>query len=224
MGDICCFTAIGPVMIGPSSSHTAGAVRLGRLARAIFGREPKYVEVLLYGSFYKVGEGHGTKQALMAGILNLDVDAEEIPKSFSIATQRGIAFNIDELHGDQLGEGYHENTVKFILKADNEKIAIIGSSIGGGKVIIRDIDNYKNLNITGECETLIVFHENKPGMIRDISSIFAVAGYNIVHITSNTLNGEEYTIIVVQQPIKQQMLEMIKTIKDVRKTISIGRM
>jgi L-serine dehydratase len=212
-------------MVGPSSSHTAGAVKLGRLARAIFGKEPRQVEIQLHGSFAKTYKGHGTDKALVAGLLNFEVDDEKIAKSSEVANEKSIDIKINGKE-DLLGKGYHPNSVKFILKADDEKTEVIGSSIGGGNVKITDIDECKNLKITGEYETLYIIHKNRPGFIRDVTSIIASPHINVNYLESSTgVVGEKgYTLVSVNQKLPEAMVGAIKEIiEDVYKVILIRR-
>ncbi len=136
------FDIIGPVMIGPSSSHTAGACRLGLMVNRIFGI-PDEVEIQLHGSFAKVYKGHGTDKALVAGILGFDSDDERLIKSFQLAEDQGLKFNFSK---NDFGSKYHPNTVKFKLKKDNQVHTMIGSSIGGGNIEIISIDG---VNVEG---------------------------------------------------------------------------
>ena len=140
------FDILGPIMIGPSSSHTAGAARLGKIASTIAAGDIVEVRFLLHGSFAKTYKGHGTDKALVAGILGFDPWDEEIKESFEIARARNIKFSFEEV----VMEGAHPNTVKFIIKkVDNSISTITGSSIGGGNVIVTEI-NGMDIEFTGE--------------------------------------------------------------------------
>jgi L-serine dehydratase len=169
------FDIVGPVMIGPSSSHTAGAVRLGNLARAVFGEQPSSARILLHGSFASTGQGHGTDLAVVAGLLGFPPDDPRIKDALSFAEGAGMAveFGLAEL-GD-----VHPNTAVFELTAaDGREGRIVGSSLGGGDVVVTEIDGF-DVEATGELPTLVVEHEDKPGEIAAVSSILAESGVNI---------------------------------------------
>lgn len=160
------FDIIGPAMIGPSSSHTAGAARLAKVARIIAGDNIKSVEFLLHGSFAKTYKGHGTDRALVAGILGMDPWDERLKDSLQIAKENGL---IVEFIETDLGDK-HPNTVKFVMtKDEGEKVEVVGSSIGGGNILITEIDG-DPLEFTGEYPTLIVRHEDVPGMVSKVTA------------------------------------------------------
>jgi L-serine dehydratase len=224
MGNVKGFSSIGPVMIGPSSSHTAGAVKLGRLARAIVGEEPHEVEIVLYGSYAKTYKGHGTDKALVAGLLGFNVDDERIPDALEIAKQKSlhITFKKDEI----LPEGYHSNTVKFILKLGNRRRKIIGSSLGGGNVIVTEIDDYKKLKITGKYDTICIIHKNRPGIIRDVTAVIADFDINVNYLESitGTMGEIGYTFISVDHDLPDEIVEKINSIADIDRTYLIRRL
>lgn len=159
------FDIIGPAMIGPSSSHTAGAARLAKVAKIIAGEKIKEVKFYLHGSFAKTYKGHGTDRALVAGILGMDPWDERLRDSLLIAKETGLVVEFIET---DLGDR-HPNTVKFVMtKEDGEKVEVVGSSIGGGNIIITEIDG-DPLEFTGEYPTLIVRHEDVPGMVSKVT-------------------------------------------------------
>jgi len=168
------FDVIGPVMIGPSSSHTAGATRLGRLARAVFGQLPKHAEIALHGSFASTGYGHGTDLALIAGLLGCTPDDERILCAYELAEAAGLTVSITEAH---LGE-VHPNTARFRLSAPGAEMDICGSSLGGGAVCVTDVDHFA-VQITGNLPMLLVEHEDRPGQIAGATRILAEDGINV---------------------------------------------
>ncbi len=169
------FDIVGPVMIGPSSSHTAGAVRLGNLARAIFGEQPSHATVLLHGSFASTGRGHGTDLAIVAGLLGFAPDDPRIRHALAFAEEAGMEV---EFGTAELGD-VHPNTAVLDLTApDGRSMRVIGSSLGGGDVVVTDIDGF-DVEATGELPMLVVEHEDKPGEIAAVSSILAENGVNI---------------------------------------------
>lgn len=174
-----CFDIIGPVMVGPSSSHTAGAARLGKIAAIIAGQNKiKKVTMYLHGSFGKTYRGHGTDKALVAGILGMNPWDDRLKNSFLIARDRNIQF--DFIVSD-LGD-VHPNTVKFVITTiDNDVVEVVGSSIGGGNIKIIKIDN-QAVELTGEYPTLLIKHKDIPGMISKVSTIIYEAGVNIAFL------------------------------------------
>ena len=125
------FDVLGPVMTGPSSSHTAGAVRIGSTARRLLGEQPADAEILLYGSFAATGRGHGTDKALVAGLLGMQPDDDRIPRSFAIAKETGLHFKIGTINL----RGAHPNTAVLRLTGvSGRKLEVVGASIGGGRL------------------------------------------------------------------------------------------
>jgi L-serine dehydratase len=169
------FEIIGPVMIGPSSSHTAGAVRLGLLARAVFGEQPARARITLHGSFASTGHGHGTDLALVAGLLGMAPDDERIRTADRQAREAGMEVTFES--GD-LGE-VHPNTARLELSsADGRTVTVQGSSIGGADVVLTAIDDF-DVAITGELPVLVVEHRDQPGVIASVSAVLAEYGVNI---------------------------------------------
>jgi L-serine dehydratase len=150
------YDILGPVMIGPSSSHTAGAARLGKIAGIICGGNIAKVVFLLHGSFAKTYKGHGTDRALVAGILGMEPWDERLRDSLDIAKEKGIEIEFREA---DLGD-VHPNTVKFLMtKSDGSIVEVRGSSIGGGNIVINEVDN-EEIEFTGEYPTIIIKHQD----------------------------------------------------------------
>ena len=162
-------------MIGPSSSHTAGACRLGELARAIFGDTPAQVHILLHGSFASTGPGHGTDLALIAGLLGMHPDDPQLPEAFELARAAGLVFDFAEV---DLGDA-HPNTAVFEMRdAEGRSMTVWGSSLGGGDVAVTRIDDY-DVDITGDLPLLVIGHMDRPGEIAAVTSILAETHLNI---------------------------------------------
>ena len=175
MADHSIFEVLGPVMIGPSSSHTAGAARLGRAARQICGKKFDAVHFLLHGSFAKTYRGHGTDKALAAGVLGMMPYDENLKDALSIAQRHGVALSFEPT---DLGD-CHENTARIIFSlTDGGTFYVQGSSVGGGSILITDIDGFET-EITGEYPTIVIGHTDKPGVISEVSTALAAAGINI---------------------------------------------
>ena len=169
------FDIVGPVMVGPSSSHTAGAVRIGFVARKLLGEEVKKAEILLYGSFLATGKGHGTDRALIAGLLGMQPDDERVPFSFEEAQNAGMEF----LFGEANLKEAHPNSVVLLLTGESGKeIEIIGASLGGGRMKICKIDGYE-ANFCAESPTLIVQNLDQPGCVATVTTMLSQLGINI---------------------------------------------
>ncbi len=169
------FDVIGPVMIGPSSSHTAGAVRLGRLARAVFGERPASAAIALHGSFASTGHGHGTDLALIAGLLGYAPDDERIRSSEREAQTVGMSVTFTR---EDLGE-VHPNTARITMTSTDGRVVVVqGSSIGGADVVLTRIDDF-DVSITGELPVLIVEHHDQPGVVASVSAVLAEHHVNI---------------------------------------------
>lgn len=169
------FDIIGPVMIGPSSSHTAGAVRLGKLARAVFGDRIESAEIALHGSFASTGHGHGTDLALIAGLLGMEPDDTRIPQVKVLAEEAGVAVSF---LATDLGE-VHPNTAEFqLVGQDGKRMRVRGSSLGGGDVIVTDVDGFE-VEMTGELPVLVVEHPDRPGEIAAVTHILADYRVNV---------------------------------------------
>ncbi|HHT19820.1 MAG TPA: L-serine ammonia-lyase, iron-sulfur-dependent, subunit beta [Tissierellia bacterium] len=174
MSELDIFDILGPIMIGPSSSHTAGAVRLGNMAALIYRRPIERINCLLHGSFAKTYRGHGTDLALVAGLLGMSPDDERLPEAFSLAEQAGLRVSFEEAD-----LGYvHPNTVKFEIEGEAGAMMIVGSSLGGATIEVIQI-NQTAVSLRGDYPTLILDYTDKPGMISRISSSIASAGVNI---------------------------------------------
>lgn len=167
---------LGPIMIGPSSSHTAGAVRLGMLARGILEGEVAEAEIYLHGSFAETYKGHGTDMALLAGLMGWRTDDVRIPEAMHYAQKQGLKYKFIKT---DLGDLAHPNTVLFKLTAtDGRNIEVTGSSVGGGQVLVSNIDGM-DMELTGKLPAIFTTHIDKRGVINAISGILAHAGINI---------------------------------------------
>ncbi len=165
-------------MIGPSSSHTAGAVRLGGLARAIFGSQPSRAQIALHGSFATTGIGHGTDVALVAGLLGMTPDDERIPRAFALAEAAGLSVVFSAA---DFGEA-HPNTAEFSLSdSAGTTMLIRGSSVGGGEVVITAIDGFEVI-ANGELPLLVVEHTDRPGVVAGVTGLLAESNSNIAEM------------------------------------------
>ncbi len=218
------FDIIGPVMIGPSSSHTAGAVRLGRVAnKLIDGREVRRVEITLSGSFAQTYKGHGTDRALLAGIMGYHSYSPEIRDALSIARERGIdyVFLKEDL------KGAHPNTARihFFLR-DGEEGVVQGASVGGGNILVSLI-NGMHVAFTGENNTILVMHRDKPGVIAAVTHLmhFEYADLNIsnFHLSRERKGGDAIMTIEIDGLPPEGLVPAIREIPDVTNAILIRR-
>ncbi|MBN3522747.1 L-serine ammonia-lyase, iron-sulfur-dependent subunit beta [Paenibacillus apiarius] len=168
------FDIIGPVMIGPSSSHTAGANRIGRVARKLFGRLPESVTVTLYGSFAKTYKGHGTDLAIVSGILDFDTADERIPDALSIAQEKGL--HVVFVQSDDVVD--HPNTARITLRDKQSALEVVGISIGGGSMEIREVIQL-DANPSGSNPAMLVLHEDKHGAVAHVTTLLADYHINI---------------------------------------------
>lgn len=220
MKNVGVFDILGPIMIGPSSSHTAGAARLGKIARSIAGGEIAEVTFLLHGSFAKTYKGHGTDRALVAGILGMEPSDERLRNSIDIAIEKGIKFLFKEA---DLGD-VHPNTVKFVIRTLEDKYCeVTGSSIGGGNIKIIGV-NDNEVDFTGMYETLIIAHKDVPGGISKVTSILYSENINVAFMkVFRHQRGEEAIMIFeMDNKVRNDIIEKIKNIELVHNVISIS--
>lgn len=214
------FDILGPIMIGPSSSHTAGAARLGKIARSIAGEDIAEVTFMLHGSFAKTYRGHGTDRALVAGILGMEPSDERLRNSLEIAKEKKIKFLFEET---DLGD-VHPNTVKFIMRTvNNNYCEVMGSSIGGGSIQIIEV-NENEVDFTGIYETLIVTHKDVPGVINSVTSILYSENINVafMRVFRNNKGQEATMIFEMDNKVNDEIIENVKKLELVYNVISIS--
>lgn len=220
MANIGIFDVLGPIMIGPSSSHTAGAARLGKIARTIVNKPIKDVTFLLHGSFKETYKGHGTDRALVAGILGLMPDDERLRDALLIAEKEGLEVHF--LPAD-LGQ-VHPNTVKILMTdCDDINWEVLGSSIGGGLVEIYEINGNK-VKITGEYPTIITCHDDIPGTVSKVSTLFYDNDINIAHMTLvRSQKGKDATMTFeVDNNVSEELIAALKAVEGVNRVILIN--
>ncbi len=205
------FDIISPVMIGPSSSHTAGAVRLGLLAKNIYKNTPKKVVFKLYNSYAHTGKGHGTEKGLLAGVLGLSVDDRRIKNIFESDIAKEIDYSFEYYDNFK----YHPNAVEMIFDGEN-KMYIAGESVGAGEVAIRKIDDF-NVKLTGKYNTLILVYKDMPGMISQVTSILQSKNINIASlICDRNAKGKEASMIIsIDGNIDSSVVETVEEIPEV---------
>ncbi len=205
------FDIISPIMIGPSSSHTAGAVRLGLLAKNIYKNTPKKVVFKLYNSYAHTGKGHGTEKGLLAGVLGLSVDDRRIKNIFDSDLAKQIDYSFEYYDNFK----YHPNAVEMIFDGEN-KMFIAGESVGAGEVVIRNINDF-NVKLTGKYNTLILVYKDMPGMISQVTSIIQSKNINIASlICDRNAKGKEASMIIsIDGNIDTSVVETVEEIPEV---------
>lgn len=202
------FDIMGPVMVGPSSSHTAGAVRIGYTARQLLREEVAGADIYLHGSFLATGKGHGTDKAIIAGLLGMKPDDERIPESFAFAELRNLNFHFS---GIELRNA-HPNSVLLKLKGVNgAELEIVASSIGGGQITINKIDGVE-ADICACYPTLIVHNIDEPGLVSLVTSILGLKAVNIatMRINRDKRGGHAVMIIECDQEVPVDALDLLQ--------------
>lgn len=208
--DISILDVIGPVMIGPSSSHTAGAARLSRTAAAIVGKPFHKIVFGLHGSFAKTYKGHGTDIALLAGAMGIHEDDERLSGAFFAAKEKGLDYSFEEIEL----EGVHENSVRMTFYCDDGDIQhVIGSSVGGGQINICRINDFET-EFTANSATLIISHRDEKGVISHITGVLSDAGINIavMKLSRRSKGDMAFCVIETDDVIGSDVVETIKCI------------
>jgi L-serine dehydratase len=201
------FDIIGPIMIGPSSSHTAGACKIGNIAASILGEKPLTVTITLYGSFAKTGVGHGTDKALVAGLLGFKSDDIRLRNALKHANDAGV--NVKFIRNDKIG--LHPNSAKLQLKGQSGSyISIVGSSIGGGRNQISQINDFK-VDFSNEHHTIIIIHQDKCGVIASVTNLLASSGVNIasMNLHRNKKGGTAALVIESDHATTDELVAQI---------------
>lgn len=198
---------ISPIMAGPSSSHTAGAVRIGLMAREIFGENIKKVHFRLYNSFATTGKGHGTDKALLAGLLGLEVDNTRIKNIFNENLNLDYSFEYIE------DSNKHPNAVRIII---NDEMTIRGESVGSGEIRITNINSF-NVKITGKYNSILMIYKDVPGMISNVTALIQKENVNIASLLCDRdiKGGNASMYIAMDSEIATNVIEKIKNIQHV---------
>ena len=197
-------------MVGPSSSHTAGAVRIGLITRHLLGSQPVSAQLLLHGSFAATGKGHGTDRALVAGLLDMAPDDPRIPRSFVLAKEAGMELHISTA----VLRGAHPNTVLLRVRdAQGREMEVNASSLGGGRVRVNAIDGME-ATFTGDYPTLIIRNEDKPGQVAEVAGLLSEHGVNIaaMQLYRDRRGGLAVMVIESDQPIPEGMADYLRTL------------
>lgn len=207
---------IGPVMVGPSSSHTAGACRLGLLARNLIGGTPQRARVELHGSFARTGEGHGTDKAIVGGLLGFRPDDECIRSALEIAEREGLAFTFEKT---KLGEEdrVHPNSARITVERGDRQAVMLGSSLGAGRILVSEIDGFP-VEVHGSYHTIVLVAEDVKGSIARIAGIIADDGLNIatLRLTRRERGGDAFMVIELDEAPNDEALRDIRALPWVR--------
>jgi len=205
------YDIIGPVMIGPSSSHTAGAVKIGNITRILLGEEPISAKITLYGSFAKTGMGHGTDKALLAGLCGYAMDDVRIKIIFDICPLE-YAFTFSE------NEDYHPNTAVIELSSGQTTVKVRGASLGAGRVEIQEVDDMA-VSFHGDFNTLVIFHNDRKGIIGRITTWLGEKGINIAFMKVFRLKKGDRSVMVIET---DQQVEEFKSLKDFQEEMRVA--
>ncbi|UXR83296.1 L-serine ammonia-lyase, iron-sulfur-dependent subunit beta [Staphylococcus sp. IVB6214] len=203
------FDIIGPTMVGPSSSHTAGAVRIGLVARSLFGGQPTQVDIYLFGSFMETYKGHGTDVALVGGLLGYDTDDSRIEYSLETARELGMRVNFIEMSEERS----HPNTAIIDMTDGATTISVEGVSIGGGKIEIVAINGFP-INISGNYPTLLVFHKDTFGTIGKVANVLGENSINVgsMHVSRKEKGDQALMTCELDESVSPAMIEEIRKI------------
>lgn len=209
------FDILGPVMVGPSSSHTAGAVRIGLIARRLLGGQPATARITLSGSFAATGTGHGTDRALVAGLLGMKPDDIRIPDSFALAVEQGLAFTFDKT---ELKEAHPNTAILQLSTAGGRELEVQASSLGGGRIMVNKLDGI-NVNFNGDSPTLIVHNLDQPGHVAEVTSMLSHKSVNIatMQLYRNHRGGYAVMVIETDQDIPAKALRWLSRLEGVIK-------
>lgn len=220
--DYSVFDIVGPNMIGPSSSHTAGAARLGKMASKIAGKPVKEVKFLLHGSFAETYKGHGTDKALVGGILGFDPDDARIRNSFDLANEREVKF---EFIKSNLGENEHPNTVKMEMTLEDGSTSVVkGASIGGGNIKLTEIDGL-SLDFNGSKPAVILEIKDIPGAVSFVTGLLAHNNKNISTMSTNKPAGSDYTFVTIEtdDKLEAEILDQLNKFEVVAKAVVLDK-
>ena len=205
---------IGPVMVGPSSSHTAGACRLGLLARCLVGGTPERARVELHGSFARTGEGHGTDKAIVGGLMGFRPDDERIRTALEIAAGEQLDYRFDKT---TIADDAHPNTVRVTLERGGRSAVMTGASLGAGRVLVSEIDGYP-VEVTGNYHTIVLVAEDVKGSVARIATVLAADELNIatLRLTRKQRGGDAFMVIELDETPGEHVRDHIRALPWVR--------
>ncbi|GMQ27550.1 L-serine ammonia-lyase, iron-sulfur-dependent subunit beta [Algoriphagus confluentis] len=209
------FDMIGPVMIGPSSSHTAGVVRIARSAIRILGGIPDEADITFYNSFARTYEGHGSDRAILGGLMDFKTDDSQIKNAIELSKEKGLKYKFKSIGNSSV---HHPNTIKLNLKKGEKIIEVVGESLGGGVINIAEVDGFV-ANFSAQSHTLIIKAKDTAGAIAFIASVIAQEGSNIATMSVSRKGKHDTACHVIEmdsgiRPITTQYLQSIPWIKE----------
>ncbi|MCI8915225.1 MAG: L-serine ammonia-lyase, iron-sulfur-dependent, subunit beta [Oscillospiraceae bacterium] len=214
------FDIMGPVMVGPSSSHTAGAARMGFIARKLLGFQPARADIALHGSFAATGAGHGTDKAIVAGLLGMAPDDPNIPRSFQLAKAAGLEITVRSV---VLRDAHPNTAVMTLVGSRGRTVTVSASSLGGGRIRVNSIDGLEAA-FSGDLPTLIIRGKDEPGVVSEVSSCLARRGANIatMQLYRDRRGGLSVTVIECDEPVSEGILEDIDLLGGVVRCIYLN--
>jgi L-serine dehydratase len=214
---------IGPVMVGPSSSHTAGACRIGLLARGLVGGTPERAVIELHGSFARTGEGHGTDKAIVGGLMGFRPDDERLRDALGIAEREGLDYSFEKT---KLGEEgvTHPNTARISLSRGDREAQLVGSSLGAGRILISEINGFP-VEVTGNFRTMMLVAEDIRGSIATIARILADHGVNIANLklTRKQRGGDAFMVIDMDDAPPPNAIEDVRGLAWVKWAVALDK-
>ena len=212
---------IGPVMVGPSSSHTAGACRIGLLARDLVGGAPHRAAIELHGSFARTGEGHGTDKALVGGLLGFRPDDERLRTALDIAEREGLEYRFEKT---TIAADAHPKSVRMTLYRGEQSAVLVGSSLGAGRIVLTEIDGYP-VEVTGALPSVVLVAKDQPGSVARICGIIADEGINLatMRVTRKHRGGEAFMVLELDDPPGDRVVGLIATLSWVHWVRALGK-
>lgn len=214
------FDILGPVMVGPSSSHTAGAVRIGLITKKLLGSVPVKADIILSGSFAATGTGHGTDKALVAGLLGMDTDNIQIPESFDIAREQNMEFRFSKMN---IRDAHPNTALLKVEAAGGRALEVQASSLGGGRIMINKLDGIQ-IDVTGERPALIVHNLDQPGHVAEVTSLMAHKSINIatMNVYRDKRGGYAVMVMETDQNIPDSAIEWLKRVEGIIKVTRLN--
>lgn len=214
------FDILGPVMVGPSSSHTAGAVRIGLITKKLLGSVPVKADITLSGSFASTGVGHGTDKALVAGLLGMDTDNIRIPESFDITREQNMEFTFSKMN---IRDAHPNTALLKVEAASGRTVEVQASSLGGGRIMINKLDGIQ-INVTGERPALIVHNLDQPGHVAEVTSLMAHKSINIatMNVYRDKRGGYAVMVLETDQNIPDSAIQWLKRVEGIIKVTRLN--
>ena len=209
------FDIVGPVMVGPSSSHTAGAVRIGRIGWRLLNEPVAKAEIYLHGSFLATGKGHGTDRALVAGLLGLTADDGRIPDSFALAKERGMEYSFA---GIELRDAHPNSVLMKLTGAKGRRLEVIAASLGGGRIRVCEIDGLE-ANFCGDYPTLIVRNQDQPGHVAEVTSMLSHKSVNIatMQLYRDKSGGSAVLVVECDKEVPKEGIRWLEKLEGIYK-------